>query len=212
MAFISGEHKGGGPVNEPSHFGGGIFPRPNTSMAPPQWATCEPIWPRHVRTSISRSLPPLSSIALSLYRSPTTRSPPFRPFHLERSMRGAVAARLGRAEEELSERGNLSLFDCGNRSCRRRRPEAAGGREGVAVVSSHNKGRRQSCSSRAASPLTSGSHAHSLLRPLPVCAVFFSLPSRKLGEHSHPSAPPNYEGRGRNAVAQHTISASHIHT
>ena len=63
---------GGGPVNEPTHFGGGIFPRPNTSMAP-QWATCEPIWPRHVRTSISRSLPPLSSIALSLYRSPTTR-------------------------------------------------------------------------------------------------------------------------------------------
>ena len=95
-------------------------------------------------------------------------------------MRGAVAARLGRLRGGGAERGILSLFDCGNRSCRRRRPEAAGGRELVAVVSSHNKGRRQSCSSRAASPLTSGSHAHSLLRPLPVCVVFFS-PFQKIG-------------------------------
>ena len=111
-----------------------------------------------------------------------------------------------------AERGNLSLFDCGNRSCRRRRPEAAGGRELVAVVSSHNKGRRQSCSSRAASPLTltSGSHAHSLLRPLPVCVVFFS-PFQKIGG-AFSSVSAAERGRGRNAVAQHTISASHIHT
>ena len=85
-----------------------------------------------------------------------------------------------------------------------------GGREGVAVVSSHNKGRRQSCSSRAASPLTSGSHAHSLLRPLPVCVVFFS-PFQKIGG-AFSSVSAAERGRGRNAVAQHTISASHIHS
>ena len=129
-------------------------------------------------------------------------------------MRGAVAARLGRAEEELSEAISRCLIVGTEAAADDDQRLREGGREGVAVVSSHNKGRRQSCSSRAASPLTltSGSHAHSLLRPLPVCVVFFS-PFQKIGGafSSVSAAPPN-EGRGRNAVAQHTIPASHIHS
>ena len=129
-------------------------------------------------------------------------------------MRGAVAARLGRAEEELSEAISRCLIVGTEAAADDDQRLREGGREGVAVVSSHNKGRRQSCSSRAASPLTSGSHAHSLLRPLPVCVVFFFSPFQKIGGafSSVSAAPPNGGERGRNAVAQHTISASHIHT
>ena len=122
--------------------------------------------PRCVRPSgveyVDLALPPLLSSprsgALSLYRSPTTRPPPFHPFHLERSMRGAVAAldarmsgggaerRRGRGADGAN-RGNLPpLFDCGNRSCRRRRWRSqcrgrTGGRGRNGVVS-HNKGKK----------------------------------------------------------------------
>ena len=119
---------GGGPVNEPSHFGGGIFPRPNTSMAP-QWATCEPIWPRHVRRSRAPSLP----LALSLYRFIARQRRGVH--HSAHSIWSEVCDYAWRSSRPSwtrgggAERGNLSLFDCGNRSCRRRRREAAGGRE-----------------------------------------------------------------------------------
>ena len=63
-------------------------------------------------------------------------------------MRGAVAARLGRAEEELSEAISRCLIVGTEAAADDDQRLREGGREEVAVVSSHNKGRRQSCSSR----------------------------------------------------------------